>query len=139
MRPRSGRPVASRASGGRMPMRPGTRGRSPCQPQEMTTQPRFIRKPSPTSIGGFGSDPGPKAGRVARLKLGTATVLPRLTTSRRTRPLHCARSTGRRMDTSESQVTRPAASRGASATSVMRTFAAWSGSMAKCRRPFSSS
>ena len=62
------------------------------------------------STGGFGSDPGPKAGRVARLKFGTATVLPRLTTSRRTRPLHRARSTGSRMETSASHVTRPCAS-----------------------------
>src|SRR5262249_49431850 len=59
----------------------GIRGPPPRQPQETTTKPRFIRNPPPTSMGGLGSDPAANTGRVARLKFGTATVLPRLTTS----------------------------------------------------------
>ena len=98
-----------------------------------------MRNPSPGSTGGSGFEPGTNAGRVARLKLGTATVFPRLTTSSITRPLPRARSTGTRMDTSDSNSTRPAWSRGASATSVMRSFAACLGSIAKWRVPFSSS
>src|SRR5262245_51848347 len=105
----------------------------------MTTKPRRMRKPSPASTGGAGLGPGTKVGRVARLKLGTATVLPRLTTSSMTRPLHRRRSTGSRIDTSDSNSTRPASLRGANVTSAMRSLAACFGSTAKWSVPFSSS
>ncbi len=70
-----------------------------------------------------GSESGPKTGRVAWLKLGTVTMLPRFTTSTRSRPLPRARSTGSRIDTSAANSTRPAALRGASPTSVIRALA----------------
>jgi hypothetical protein len=105
----------------------------------MTTHPRFMRKPSPTSIGGFGSAPGPNTGRVAQLKFGTATVFPRFTTSTSSRPLARARSTGSSTETSALNSTRPSWFRGASSTSVIRAFASCVGSIAKWSRPFSSS
>src|SRR5215475_12207001 len=81
-------------------------GRSHCQPHEATTQPRRISQPSPASIGGCGSLLGPRTGRVAWLKSGTVTRLPRLTTSRMSLPLIRERSTGRRIETSEAKATR---------------------------------
>ena len=121
--PVSRRPPASSASGASRRKRPRYVGRQIALPAARQHHPPVAHQPAVAgSTGGFGSRAGPE-GRprgVVEVRERT-TMLPRFTTSTSTRPLARARSTGSRSETSAAKPTRPAASRGASARSVIGT------------------
>ena len=102
--------------------------------------PRFIRKPSPTSTGGFGSDPAGRGPRGA-VEVGHRHRVAAVHDVEQHPPAALRAVDRQRGSTRRSSKVDPARSRraGASATSVMRRSPRVSGSMAKCRRPFSSS